>query len=237
MRKDATKGNNILRMLPPPTPLSRCGDSSVSEAPFAPSNPISVLPDDERAVHRAYDETVLGWARVLELRSAEVEGHSVRVGALAIDLAVRLGIPQSEHRAIWRGAILHDVGKMAIPDEILLKPGPLDDAERRVMETHPLLAREMLEPIHFLRPSLSIPLYHHERWDGRGYPVGLAGEDIPLDARLFSVVDVYDALTSNRPYRAAWDRQTACQYVAEGSSTQFDPQVVEVFLQLMTESE
>lgn len=184
----------------------------------------------EAALWRAYDQTVLGWARVLELRHAETEGHSQRVGALAVRLAVELGIDESRHGWIWRGAILHDVGKMAIPDAILTKPGILSAEERSVMETHPLLAREMLEPIHFLRPCLPIPLYHHERWDGEGYPVGLSGTDIPVEARLFSVVDVYDALTSDRPYRPAWSEEETLEYIAEGSGTRFDPEVVEAFI-------
>ena len=186
----------------------------------------------EAAVSRAYDETVLGWARVLELRHAETEGHSQRVGVLAVLLAVALGIDSSRHGWIWRGAILHDVGKMAIPDAILTKPGPLDPEERAIMETHPLLAREMLEPINFLTPCLPIPIYHHERWDGKGYPMGLAGEDIPLEARLFSVVDVYDALTSDRPYRTAWPEERALAYIEEGSGTMFDPNVAEAFVRM-----
>lgn len=186
----------------------------------------------EAAVSRAYDETVLGWARVLELRHAETEGHSQRVGALAVQLAAVLGIDTSQYGWIWRGAILHDVGKMAIPDAILTKPGVLTADERAVMETHPLLAREMLEPIHFLSPCLPIPLYHHERWDGKGYPVGLEGEAIPLEARLFSVVDVYDALTSARPYREAWDEERTLTYIEAGSGTMFDPTVVEAFVRM-----
>lgn len=192
----------------------------------------STMPTLEAAVSRAYDETVLGWARVLELRHAETEGHSQRVGALAVQLAVELGIDASRLGWIWRGAILHDVGKMAIPDAILTKPGSLSPEERMVMETHPLMAREMLEPIHFLSPCLPIPLYHHERWDGKGYPVGLAGEDIPLEARLFSVVDVYDALTSDRPYRFAWTEARTIDYIVAGSGSMFDPAVVEAFVRI-----
>lgn len=194
--------------------------------------PGSEVVTPESALWRAYDETVLGWARVLELRHAETEGHSQRVGALAVQLAVELEIEEARHGWIWRGAILHDVGKMAIPDAILTKPGALSSDERAVMETHPLLAREMLEPIHFLRPCLPIPLYHHERWDGLGYPVGLAGEDIPQEARLFSVVDVFDALTSDRPYRPAWSEDETMDYIVEGSGTRFDPAVVEAFLRV-----
>lgn len=211
--------------MPPLTPL---GQKSAFGATYSGS----VAPTLEAAVSRAYDETVLGWARVLELRHAETEGHSQRVGMLALQLAIEMGIDESQLGWIWRGAILHDVGKMAIPDAILMKPGLLSPEERAVMDTHPLLAREMLEPIHFLRPCLPIPLYHHERWDGKGYPVGLAGTEIPLEARLFSVVDVYDALTSDRPYRAAWSEAETIAYIAAGSGTMFDPAVVEAFIRV-----
>lgn len=193
----------------------------VTEAPIPP------------ALERVYDETVLGWARVLELRNAETEGHSQRVASLAADLARRLGLTDDAVRWVWRGAILHDVGKMAIPDHVLMKPGPLTEDERALIETHPLLARELLEPLRFLRPCLNIPLYHHERWDGLGYPIGLSEYSIPQDARLFSVVDVYDALTSDRPYREAWTVQAALDYIVDASGTQFDPAIVRAFVALI----
>lgn len=150
---------------------------------------------------RAYDATLEGWSRALDLRDHETEGHARRVTELTVRLAEAMGLPAAEVAHIRRGALLHDIGKMGIPDAILRKPGPLNAEEWTVMRTHPTLAYELLEPIHYLQPALAIPLFHHERWDGSGYPQGLAGETIPLLARIFAVVDVWDALTNDRPYR------------------------------------
>ena len=150
---------------------------------------------------QAYDRTLEGWVHAMDLRDKETEGHSQRVAETTVRLATRLEIRNSELEHIRRGALLHDVGKMGIPDSILLKPGPLTEDEWKIMRKHPIFALEMLSSIEYLRKSLDIPQYHHEHWNGSGYPNGLAGEDIPIAARIFCVVDVWDALTSDRPYR------------------------------------
>src|SRR5690606_12353175 len=168
-------------------------------------------------------------------RSEETEGHSRRVTEQTVRLAERLGIPRDQLVHVRRGALLHDIGKMGVPDEVLLKPGPLTDAEWALMKRHPEFAYQLLLPIEFLRPALAIPYCHHERWDGSGYPRGLKGEEIPLPARVFAVVDVYDALTSDRPYRPAWTRERALAYIRDNAGSQFDPRVVEEFLRMMAE--
>jgi len=180
---------------------------------------------------QAYDETLEGWARALDLRDKETEGHSRRVTEMTVELAQHLGFEESQLIHLRWGALLHDIGKVGIPDGILLKPGPLDDAERRVMELHPVYAYQMLQPISYLQPALDISYCHHEKWDGTGYPRGLKGEEIPLPARLFAVVDVWDALRSNRPYRAAWSKEKTIDYILAQSGTHFDPQVVPLFLE------
>ncbi|HNT24576.1 MAG TPA: GAF domain-containing protein [Anaerolineales bacterium] len=182
----------------------------------------------------AYDTTLEGWSRALDLRDRETEGHTQRVTELTERLARLVGIPDSELIHVRRGALLHDIGKMGIPDQILLKPGPLTDEEWVIMRRHPQYAYEMLSPIAFLRLAIDIPYCHHERWDGTGYPRRLKGEQIPLAARLFSVVDVWDALTSNRPYRSAWDKEKTGQYILNLSGKAFDPQVVEAFFRCLT---
>jgi PAS domain S-box-containing protein/putative nucleotidyltransferase with HDIG domain len=149
----------------------------------------------------AYDKTIEGWAYALDLKDEETAGHSQRVTQMTVRLAQRIGVDQRELIHIQRGALLHDIGKMGVPDSVLLKRGPLSDEERKLIEQHTVYAYELLSPIDFLRPAIDIPYCHHERWDGTGYPRGLAGEEIPLAARIFAIVDVYDALTSERPYR------------------------------------
>lgn len=181
----------------------------------------------------AYDATIEGWAKALELRDRETEGHSERVTALTLLVAQEMGISGEELTHIRWGALLHDIGKLGVPDSILLKPGPLTEEEWAIMRKHPLHAYEMLRNIPHLRKALDIPLYHHERFDGKGYPMGLEGTKIPLAARIFAVVDVYDALTSDRPYRKAWSKEKALKYIAEESGKAFDPEVVEVFLQVV----
>jgi response regulator RpfG family c-di-GMP phosphodiesterase len=178
----------------------------------------------------AYDATLAGWSRALDLRDRETEGHTQRVTELTVRLAQAMGVPEAELVHIRRGALLHDIGKLGIPDAILLKPGPLSEEEWEVMRRHPDYAFRWLAGIEFLRPALDIPYCHHERWDGGGYPRGLKGEEIPLAARIFAVVDVFDALTSDRPYRKAWSRDEALRYIHEQAGRQFDPKVVEVFL-------
>ena len=184
----------------------------------------------------AYDETIEGWAHALDLRDKETEGHSRRVTEMTTQLCRQLEISSEKVVDVRRGALLHDIGKMGIRDAVLLKPGPLTDEEWVEMRKHPSYAVELLSPIKFLRPALDIPQYHHEKWDGSGYPLGLSGEAIPLTARVFAVVDVYDALTSNRPYRAAWSKERALEHVRSGAGSHFDPQVVEAFVQLLEHS-
>ena len=190
----------------------------------------------QRELEAAYELTLWGWAKAVELRDQETSGHTERVTALTLHLARTLGVAEEDLEHIRRGAILHDVGKIAIPDRILLKPGPLTEEEWQVMKRHPVYAHEWLSGIPFLRKALDIPYAHHERWDGTGYPRGLRGEAIPLSARIFAVADVYDALTSDRPYRKAWPREKALAYLQEEAGRQFDPQVVEAFLALMAET-
>ena len=182
----------------------------------------------------AYDETIEGWSRAMDLRDKETEGHSQRVTELTLKLASDSGIPKQDLVHVRRGALLHDMGKLGIPDSILLKAGKLNDEEWEFMRQHPQLAYNMLFPIEYLRPAMDIPFCHHEKWDGTGYPRGLQGEQIPLAARLFAIVDVWDALTSDRPYRKAWEREKVLAYIKEESGKHFDPKVVEAFLQLIS---
>ena len=181
----------------------------------------------------AYDTTLEGWSHALDLRDKETEGHTQRVVDLTLKIARGLGMSESELVHLRRGALLHDIGKMGIPDEILLKPGPLTIEEWAIMRKHPQLAFELLSPIAFLKPAVDIPYCHHERWDGSGYPRGLKGEQIPLGARIFSVVDVWDALTSDRPYRKAWPAGKTMDYIIEQKGIQFDPKVVDLFVILV----
>jgi putative nucleotidyltransferase with HDIG domain len=177
----------------------------------------------------AYDATIEGWSHALDLRDKETEGHSLRVTDLTLKLAGAFGLNNDELIQMRWGALLHDIGKMGVPDGILLKPGPLTDEEWVVMRKHPSFAYEMLSPIHYLRQALDIPYSHHEKWDGSGYPQGLKGKQIPLSARIFAVVDVWDALRSDRPYRSAWSDEKAYNHIRSLSGTHFDPQVVEKF--------
>lgn len=181
----------------------------------------------------AYDATIEGWSRAMDLRDKETEGHTLRVTDLSVELARMMGINEGELVFIRRGALLHDIGKLGVPDAILLKANQLSDAEWEVMRKHPQYAYEMLSPIEYLRPALDIPYCHHEKWDGTGYPRGLKGEEIPLAARIFAVVDVWDALTSDRPYRPAWSHEEAMKYIKEQSGKHFDPNVVEKFIEMM----
>jgi HD-GYP domain-containing protein (c-di-GMP phosphodiesterase class II) len=189
------------------------------------------------ALVQAYDATLAGWSYALELRDGETRGHTERVTALTLKLATACGIGGEELIHIRRGALLHDIGKLGVPDAILLKPGKLTDEEWAVMRRHPLYAYQWLEPIAFLRPALAIPYCHHERWDGSGYPRGLRGAQIPLAARIFAVVDVWDALRSERPYHAPWPAAEVKAHIAALAGSQFDPQVVELFLALVDDEE
>lgn len=183
----------------------------------------------------AYDKTIEGWVKALELRDRETLGHTLRAASLTLELARRMNIDERELENIHRGVLLHDIGKMGIPDHILLKPGPLTLGERKIIEEHPSLAREMLEEIEFLRPCIDIPYCHHEKWDGSGYPNGLAGEEIPMAARLFAIIDVWDALISDRTYRNAWSPKEALHYLKEQAGKAFDPRVVRDFVSLIEE--
>lgn len=178
---------------------------------------------------QAYDETISGWATMLDQRDQDTEGHTRRVSELTLEVARRFGLSEDELIHIKRGALLHDIGKMSVPDQILKKNGPLTPDEWVIMRLHPKVAFDVLEPIEYLRPALEIPYSHHERWDGSGYPRGLRGQDIPLAARIFSVVDVWDAMTSDRPYRRAMEPQEVINHIFEQRGKMFDPQVVDVF--------
>jgi HD-GYP domain-containing protein (c-di-GMP phosphodiesterase class II) len=184
----------------------------------------------------AYDATIEGWSRALDLRDHDTEGHTRRVIEMTMQLAQQVNIPNSELVHIRRGAALHDIGKMGIPDRILHKPGPLTREEWDTMRRHPQYANDLLSSIEYLRPAKDIPCHHHERWDGSGYPNGLKGEEIPLAARLFAVVDVFDALISDRPYRSAWPKQAALDYIQEHGGKLFDPKITSVFLNLEKEN-
>jgi putative nucleotidyltransferase with HDIG domain len=180
----------------------------------------------------AYDATLESLARALDLRDREVEGHIHRVAEITVRLARVLGVAEEDLPNLRRGALLHDIGKMSIPDSVLLKPSALTEEEWAIMHQHPVAAYEMLAPIALLKSALDIPYCHHERWDGGGYPRQLKGEAIPLSARIFSVVDVWDALRSDRPYRPGWPEERVRDYIGKRAGADFDPRVVEAFLQL-----
>lgn len=182
---------------------------------------------------QAYNEVIEGWARALELRDQETEGHSRRVEALTMEIARKMGVEDKDLANMRQGALLHDIGKMGIPDRILQKPGKLTEEEWELMRKHPSFAYEMLSPIDHLKSALDIPYCHHEKWDGSGYPRGLEGMEIPLAARIFAVADVWDALRSDRPYRDAWPDEKALDYIKQESGKHFDPQVVEAFLEII----
>lgn len=181
----------------------------------------------------AYDSTIAGWSRALDYRDKETEGHSERVTDLTLRIVREMGMSEEEIVHIRRGALLHDIGKMGVRDNILFKEGPLTDDEWKHMRQHPVYAYELLYPIAYLRPALDIPYCHHEHWDGSGYPRGLKGEEIPLSARIFTVVDVWDGLRSDRPYRRAWPEGKAKEYICSKAGIYFDPKVVEIFMRLM----
>lgn len=179
----------------------------------------------------AYDETIEGWSRALDLRDKETELHTQRVTEITLRLARAVGMDEEALVHVRRGALLHDIGKMGVPDQILLKPGPLTDDEWVVMRRHPFHAYELLFPIEYLRPALDIPYSHHEKWDGSGYPCQLKNQEIPLAARLFAIADVWDALSSDRPYRHACPESEVLEYIRSKAGSHFDPQLVEIFLQ------
>jgi len=212
------------------------------------SNQIAIAIDNELLVEGlknsnaelsvAYNATIEGLSRALELRDRETQGHTLRVTAMTLQLAQRIGaFSELDLMHIRRGALLHDIGKMGIPDSILLKPGSLTPEEWKVMQLHPMYADEILLQIEHLKPAIDIPRYHHEKWNGSGYPSGLKGEQIPIAARIFSIVDVFDALTSNRPYRAAWRREQALEYIQAQSGIQFQPIIVSIFMAMMNDEQ
>ncbi len=188
------------------------------------------LQKSNHELSEAYDTTIEGWSRALDLRDKETEGHTLRVTDLTLTLAREFNFTNTQTLYIRWGALLHDIGKMGIPDSILLKPDKLSVDEWEIMRRHPQYAYYLLKPIAFLTPALEIPYCHHEKWDGTGYPRGLKGEEIPLQARIFTVVDVWDALISDRPYRPAWTKEKALEYIQPLSGTHFDPQAVDVFM-------
>lgn len=184
-------------------------------------------------LEQTYDRTIEGWVNALDLRDKETEGHTQRVTELTLQLARAYGVEEEDLVHIKRGALLHDIGKLGIPDQILLKPGPLNAQEWMIMRRHPVYAYEWLQPIPYLRPALPIPYCHHECWDGNGYPRGLAREAIPIAARIFAIVDVWDALRSERSYRKSWSSEQTTQHIKNLSGTHFDPQVVACFFSVV----
>ena len=191
---------------------------------------------DISAIVKAHEETVEGWSRAMDFRDKETEEHTQRVTKMTVQIAREMKLSETEITRIRQGALLHDIGKIAVPDNILLKPGKLTDEEWVIMRKHPEYAHEMLSPINFLRPALDIPYCHHEKWDGSGYPRGLKGEEIPLAARIFAVVDVWDALRSDRPYRKGWSGEKVCKYIKGLAGKHFDPKIVSIFAELFTDS-
>jgi HD-GYP domain-containing protein (c-di-GMP phosphodiesterase class II) len=194
---------------------------------------VSTLHSSEQNLLDAYQKTIEGWAMATDLRDHETQGHSRRVADMSVALAKAMGLKGEELIHMYRGALLHDIGKIAIPDTILLKAGKLTPEERKNMQQHPGFAKTFMEQVEFLKPALVIPYAHHEKWDGSGYPRGLKGTDIPLPARIFAVVDVWDALTSDRPYRAAQGFNETIKQIEEESGRHFDPAVVQAFKKMM----
>jgi HD-GYP domain-containing protein (c-di-GMP phosphodiesterase class II) len=182
-------------------------------------------------IEHAYDATIEGWSHALDLRDRETEGHTLRVTEMAVDLARIVGLNEQHIIQMRRGGLLHDIGKLGVPDKVLLKPGPLTDEEWSMMRLHPQFAYDWLAPIDYLRKALEIPFCHHEKWDGSGYPRALKGEAIPFTSRIFAYADVWDALTSNRPYRPAWSPEKALDYIRQNVGFHFDPSLLDVFLE------
>lgn len=183
----------------------------------------------------AYDRTIEAWAAAFDTQQKEASGHTGRVTSLALALAREMDFSEEALANVRRGALLHDIGKISIPDEIISKPGKLTEEEYEVVKQSPVFAKKWLSEIEFLKPALEIPYYHHEKWDGTGYPQGLSGEDIPLAARMFAIVDVWDALTSDRPYRQALSQEEALNLIVSQSGSHFDPKVVERFVRVLSE--
>lgn len=206
------------------------GGDEISMLTMTFNDMVSNLRVSKQALVEAYDKTLEGWAKALELRDEDTEGHSQRVAQMTVDLAGDFGYGGEKLEHLRRGALLHDIGKMGIPDKILRKPGKLTKKEMRFMQQHPIIAKELIEQIEYLHPAMDIPYSHHEKWDGSGYPQGLRDEDIPKSARIFAVVDVWDAVRSKRPYRAAMTKKQALKIIRDGRGSHFDPEVVDAFL-------
>lgn len=211
------------------------GIYEVTAAQIGPGQ-VSVFFADISEDLRDFEATLQGWSRALDLRDNETAGHTTRVSELAVAIGKAMDLDEAQQIYLRWGALLHDIGKMGIPDQILLKPGALTKEEWEIMKMHPVYAYEMLEPITFVRPAIDVPYAHHEKWDGSGYPLGLKGKQIPKAARIFCVADVWDALRSNRPYRDAWSSEEALDYIKEQSGTHFQPEVVDVFLEVHKDS-
>jgi len=189
-----------------------------------------VLQQRHRELTESYDQTIRGWIRVMDLRHQETRDHSERVARMTRRFAAVAGLDKTQHEPIWRGALLHDIGKIGIPDRILTKPGALNDAEWDLMRRHPEIGRQILSEIAFLRPSADIPWCHHEKWDGSGYPRGLEGAEIPLAARMFAIIDVWDALSHDRVYKKAGPEPEVLEHIREQAGRHFDPELVDIFL-------
>jgi putative nucleotidyltransferase with HDIG domain len=198
---------------------------------------VSAVKQSNQDLIEAYDLTIRSWATAQELRGQESAGHTKRVTELTLELARSIGFSAEELAHVRRGAMLHDIGKMAISDSILNKVDKLTEAEWAAIRKHPVYAHQILSPIPFLQPALDIPCCHHERWDGSGYPYGMKGDEIPLIARIFAVIDAWDALTSDRPYRPAWPRAKVVSYIRSARGSHFDPWVVDRFLDLIGETD
>jgi putative nucleotidyltransferase with HDIG domain len=197
------------------------------------NNMVASLNKSQKQLIQSYDETLEGWAKALELRDKETSGHSKRVTALTVKLASAMGIKGEALVNIRRGALLHDIGKMGTSDAILNKAGSLDETEMKTIQKHPLDGYELLKQIDFLGFALEIPLCHHEKWDGSGYPNGLKGEEIPISARIFAVADVFDAMTHDRPYRQALPKDEVIQFLQEGRGSHFDPTILDMFIKIL----
>jgi len=195
---------------------------------------IASITQSHNDLMKAYDSTLLGWSRALDLRDNETAQHSERVTELAVRLAQRMGLSETDLTNIYRGSLLHDVGKIGVPDFILKKPGELTETEWVEMRKHPQDAYEMLSQIEYLQPAIDIPYCHHEKWDGSGYPRGLKGEEIPLAARIFTVVDVWNAMVTDRIYRKAIPEEEVIKYLIQNRGIYFDPQVVDAFIAMIS---
>lgn len=196
---------------------------------------INSVKESKDKIIESYDSTLEGWSRALDLRSEETKGHTDRVLELMDKTSQALGIKGETLVNIRRGTLLHDIGKMGIPDSILNKSGQLTGDEWEIMQNHPTFAYEMLKDIHFLQPALTIPYCHHERWDGKGYPRGLKGEEIPIEARIFALVDVWDAITNDRVYRGAMRKEDAIKTIQDGSGSHFDPKLTKLFINVVNQ--